>query len=611
MTFALHWRRDGNPAAHDVVDRLALGITRLRGDAVERWQRGPLALWHVADDPWFSVAEHPAGFVAIVAGRLDSFPQLTRTLGGAAAVGPDPTDAQLLAAAYERWGRACLPRLLGDFVAVVWEPHDRSLLCARDRVGGAPLYYWEGDDEVVVAGHLGGVVAHSAVPVAPNPGFVAEVLSFDVRSRTETLYGDVWRVPGGHARVFSTRGGYTWNHAPEFSLHVLRQSPAEAEERYRDLVTTAIMDRTRRAASVGTELSGGLDSSTVASLAGPAVLERFGEPLRSYSLTFPGRDCDESRYIQDVAGMAGLRSTAIPCPPLDPEGWRAEVAATRDLPLTPNAVVWGAIKEAARRDGVRVLLTGQGGDQKFAASSRYRLELTLRGRFTAALKAARAREPELSTRDLLTWRLLRPAAAHLVRSVNPSFRPPRPAPWISPSLAHEAHLWHRITPRTRPVSTAREWRALGYQWGWEAHIHDVMGVFDALTGVRYAHPFHDARLQQFALQLDESLHRDPDGTSRALQRRAMADRLPQSVLGRRDKAVFGHLAAEAFEHAGGRAFFSNLRIARECEWVLTEHVLRLYYTYHENLRAGRGPAGIWPLLMVLGVERWYEILSPA
>ncbi|HEY5180108.1 MAG TPA: asparagine synthase-related protein, partial [Dermatophilaceae bacterium] len=519
----------------------------------------------------------------------------------------DPSDATVLAAAYEKWGRDCFAQLLGDFVAIIWDPRAHTLVCARDRVGIAPLYCWRDKREVVLAGHLGGVMAHPAVPRIPNEGYLAEVLSFDIRSRKETLYRDVWRVIAGHALALYTSGEAGWEWARPYSLEITRyRYAAEADEHYRDVLTEAITDRMRGPVKVGTELSGGLDSSSVAALAAPHAANRYGEALRSYSLMFPDiAGCDERLYIEEVVRASGIRATLLDCAPLA-ETWMADEArATLDLPLSPNAVAWIDLHLAARRDGIGAVLSGQGGDQCFDVSDRYPVEMALRGNVRGALSAARRLSPGVGALSVLGRGVVRPMLAGAARTLMPGFRPPQVASWISASLARDAVLGDRIMPACAPLQTARDERLAYTRSGMQAHFFDVMGLRDALTGVTSLHPFYDSRVVQFALSLDES-HRWADGQFRTIQRRAMVGRLPEAVRLRTTKAHFGHLFVEAFQLAGGRDRFANQSIARDRDWVRVEDLMRRYARLDEEVRSGRPASGIWPLWMVLAVEAWYR-----
>lgn len=605
-TFALHWRRDTDRPDRVAGDGLALGLTRLRNDPVTRWARGPLTVWHFAEDPWFSVFENPAGLVAILAGRLDAFSELIESVGGQRTVGTDPSDARVLAAAYEKWGRDCLPHLIGDFVAVIWEPRSRTLLAARDRVGVVPLYFWEKGQEVVFAGHVGGVMAHPAVPVVPNEGYIAEVLSDDIRSRTETLYRDVRRLPAGHVRVFGPTGR-TWEWAPQYSLEVMPWGAAEADERYLDILHRAIRDRMRRTDKVGTELSGGLDSSTVAALTASHAFAQYGEPLRSYSLTFPGLPCDESTFIAEVAGNSGIQANLIPCAPLDPHRWASEIDATHDLPFTPNGVAWIGLKSAAQNDGLSALLTGQGGDQGFDIDQSYPLELTLNCRFRAALSAAGRLSPNGGLTTRIARGIVRPLLLQGIRTISPGFRRHRIPDWINPAFAQTTQLEGRLAPRDPPPRTSREARLGWYRSGWQAYVLESMSLFDSLSGVKSLHPFYDSRIIQFALEIDEA-QRWCDGQFRTIQRRSMAGLLPETIVRRTTKADFSHLFVEEFTRGGGRELFAQLRIASERDWVVADALVRRWNTMEESVRAGGGPSGIWVLWAAVAVERWSQTL---
>lgn len=607
-TFALRWLRQGQGRVTVGPNvPLATGLMRLRKNPVSCWTRGPLAVWHFSEDPVLSLFEDPSGRIVIVVGRLDAFDDLVHLAGGARSLGGSPSDAQVLAAVMHRWGEGGLDRLIGDFIAIVWDPRERSLLCARDRVGVAPMYYWESPDEVVVSGHIGGVLAHDLVQATPNDHYVAEALAVTFESLTDTLYKDVRRLPAGHARLFESTGSRSWRWAPEYPVDPDRLSSAEAQERYRELLTLAIRDRARGAGRIGTELSGGLDSSTVAALAAPLVSHRPGEGLRSYSLVFPGLECDETPYIREVAEYCGLTPTLVPAATPPPDFWRHEQATTRDLPLAPNLVAWRSIRSAARDDGLSTMLTGMGGDQGFDSTSMAVVGPLLGLRFREAGQAARTLYPDLSAGLRLT-QSLRPALANRVRTHFPGFRP-QPAPeWIDSRFARETGLHDRHRHPPAPPSSARDERLGLYRSGWESYVFEANSLFGLMTGLASSHPFYDARVIAFALALEER-HRWANRQGRAIQRRSMIGRLPGAVVERRSKAEFSHLFVEELRRAGGRSAFDGLLIARECGWVQPDELVRMYDAMEEGVRAGSGPSWVWPLWMVLAVERWFSCLT--
>ena len=106
-------------------------------------------------------------------------------------------DAGLVLRAFVQWEEGCAARLLGDFAFVVCDSSRRVVYAARDAIGVKPFYYFLNDQELVAATELSQILA-ADVPLAPCEPMVAELLAFDVRSRHETLYRDIYRLPPGH-----------------------------------------------------------------------------------------------------------------------------------------------------------------------------------------------------------------------------------------------------------------------------------------------------------------------------------------------------------------------------------------------------------------------------
>ncbi len=609
MTFVLHWSRDGGSPTPALVDRLASGLTRLRDDPVGTWSRGPLTVLAFEHSHGLTISESPAGFIAILVGRLDDFANIVAQLGDSDAIGAKPTDAEVLSAAYERWGDRCFEHLLGDFAAVIWEPNRRSLLCARDVVGIAPLHYWSSAREVVVASHVGGVVSHPRVRREPNEGYVAEVLADDIHSRHETLYQGVWRLVAGHAARFEENGSpriWKWGGLDPLEMsHHLREE--EYDEHYRTVLTQAITDRLRGQVKAGVEVSGGLDSSSVAVFAAPLAKQLYAEPLRSYSLTFPDMPCDETPYIQSVVAKAGLTATLVPLPPLNPTHLDRDVEATGDLPTSPNGPAWADLYGAAVADGLGALLSGEGGDQWFDIDTRYPADLMRKGAMFQAWKTSNTLSTDRSgIRSAYHW-ALRPALGELARRSH--LRPSRQVlpPWITDSLARRAGLVDRLQ-NVSPMRTAQKRRAQIVESGWEASAHEGQTQAAARGGIATRYPFYDVRVIEFALGLDEG-HRWGDGTTRAIQRRSMLEYLPGAVRTRDAKAEFSALFVDELHLVGGRSRFANLTIGTDRQWVEGHLLLRCYDEFEEDVRRGRVPRHLWTLWLALSVDCWYRALT--
>lgn len=612
MTFALLWRRDPLAPAVPRADRLASGLNRLRAAPVRWWRRGPFAVCAFEDDAWFSVAERRAGVVAIVAGRFDARRDTIERLGGPRLLGAAPSDADLLAAAFDRWGSSCFSKLPGEYVAVIWLESENRLLCARDRLGVEPLFLWRDRGEVVLAGHVAGILAHSGVRPEPNEGFLAEVLAYAITSREETLYRGVERVVAGTAVELRRHDERSWVWAPDWSPARSRSfaSAADADDAYLEVLSVAVRDRLRapesgRPLDVGLELSGGLDSSSVAALASAHVGR---DALRSFTVTFPGRACDEARFADEVVTTLGLVGTAVPCP-IAPTGWfRESVLATCDLSMTPNGVPALGLRQVSRAAGITGLLNGHGGDERFDVSLVHPVELALRGRIPSALESARRLAPGDSLLTAARDGIARPFMGVSLRRLGMRGGWRDRAPWVTDAFARSVDLDQRIRPSYPAALTSRTDRLAHDASGWEALRRDSIGVLDAMTATRSLSPYDDARVVEFALSLPER-HRWTDGQFRAIQRRAMVGRLPEAVRLRTTKAELSHLLVDALRDLGGEDRIRRLRVVRS-GWVDGAEIVRRYEELDAAIRAGAPLRDIWRLWLIMAVDEWLECIFP-
>ncbi|HWC65560.1 MAG TPA: asparagine synthase (glutamine-hydrolyzing), partial [Thermoanaerobaculia bacterium] len=199
-------------------------------------------------------------------GEIYNYRELARELSPGVAF-RTKSDAEVLLAAYEAWGTACLDRLIGMFAFAIWDERDRSLWAARDRFGVKPFHYAETPDGALLfaseikALHAAGVPREADEEVWA--GYLASGIS-DVSGRT--FWKGVSALPPGHALTW--RGGRVridrWYDLAERSGAEVDPRPeAEVAEEYRALLTDAVALRFRSDVPVGINLSGGVDSSTL------------------------------------------------------------------------------------------------------------------------------------------------------------------------------------------------------------------------------------------------------------------------------------------------------------------------------------------------------------
>jgi len=160
-------------------------------------------------------------------------------------------------------------------VTVAVEPGGR-VVCFRDHLGVKPLYYWVDDEWIVIGSELRQVAAHPAAPRSPDVGLLGEYLSGWGESTTATVIQGVHRLPAAHGLVIDENGPHRWRYwLPPFDDRLELASPVEYEDRFRELFAEAVRCRLRAVGPVGSELSGGLDSTSITAMA--ATLVRSGK----------------------------------------------------------------------------------------------------------------------------------------------------------------------------------------------------------------------------------------------------------------------------------------------------------------------------------------------
>ncbi len=524
------------------------------------WADGPAGLLarqrHVTHEdlaerqPW----QGAGGRLALVYdGRLDNREEIAAALGIRLNEETVP-DGRLLLAALERWGETALPRLIGDFALALWDKDARQLLLARDQLGRRTLYYHRGAGFVAFATTYRALLALPGVPREIDELGIADFLILNTRDAGETFYRGVRRVPRAHTAVFDAQGlraNRYWSPEPKATLRLA--CDAEYAEAAREQLDRAVACRLRAKGGLAANLSGGLDSSAVATSAALRLAPGRLTTITSVppvGLALPKlKSCwypDERPYVAAIAAMH---------PNITP------VLASSDAPhwieTTPepffeaaglparNVTNLGWLLpgyEHLRAAGISVLLTGEGGNPAWSHDGLRELAAMLRGGRWLRL----ARELYLTGRRRpygFDWLAL------LRRDVLRPLEPPWLAKWRRRLKTGEAELWSgfsAIHPGfARDIDLAgRCWRA-GYTPRLEGartalaervemlarseHGNDIATALRAVTGVETRAPLLDIRLIDFCLALPEEQFLK-DGEFRRLPRRTLAGRLPPAVL---------------------------------------------------------------------------------
>jgi asparagine synthase (glutamine-hydrolysing) len=506
-------------------DHVGLGHTLFRASFESQRERQPCSL---GDDVWVAAD-------ARIDGRSSLVPSL-REQGHDVSTGAP--DAELILHAYAVWGDRCLDHLLGDFAFVLWDGRRRRLLAARDQLGVAQLFYAQAGGTLIVGNTIQSLLLHPGVPDTLDERTSADVALFLMPlDDAATGFSAVRRLPPGHKLTCDTRGLHVDRYwaLPERPGSLRYRRPQEYTEHFGLLFDQAVGDRLRTDRA-GSQLSGGMDSSSVA-VAAHRRLQEIGRPydLRAFSIEYPTLLHDEEGAL---ARQVGAHS-GFPVEVIDGETFlHAEPPpAPAWVPPEPGAATVWVMEEVCRRTRAfaPVLLTGYGGDPLLAppALSWPRAWASLR-------------------QGYWRWPLRRLAAGRERRR-----RRTRPLPaWVNRQWARDLDLADRTTrfwqqSRREQVGMARAplWRAL-FAWS-------DAGYNGRPLSIRF--PFFDLRLIEFVLAIPP----EPWLETKHLLRAAMGERLPEGVRARPKTLMPGDVSLEQQKEAGVPAWQIELLASPE------------------------------------------------
>lgn len=561
--------------------------------------------------PW---SDESGEIWAVFDGRLDNRGELQALARARGIEIRNPSDVELVLRTFQILGPGFAKRLLGDFAILIWDALSGRLIGARDIVAERPFYYSQVGKTIFVASEIQALLTQPEISTEPNIAMVSEHLADRVLSTDETLYRSIRKLPPAHLLLASSNGITVeryWEIDP--ANEVRYRSDDEYAAHFRDLFEQAVDCRLRSIGPVAADLSGGLDSSSIASMI--EDLRRRGKAppngIEFISMVFPNQPCDESRWISAVVDRLGIRSTQVEPTRLESARCRQQADFYRDLPDYPNGTMADGLRLVARDRGCRVRLTGLGGDEWLAGSPRHTTDHIRR------LQMIRLVRQFAADRSLLESSFL----GHLRRSIAPLFpaqlrntlhtvlRRNSVPKWIGPALRDDREIIERLNRPagiSRYRSHAQTDIASLLDEGFAIHRAEMEERAASAFGLDLREPLNDRRIVEFGLAIPEEqrwLGRD----RKLVLRRAMADLLPDELQNRTDKAEFSSVFLDALCRADPDIFLSP-RCA-EPGWVETTEVAKMYRRF--RAQANRQPVqtlpDLWPLWKILGIEIWYQV----
>ena len=282
------------------------------------------------------------------------------------------SDTEVLVHLYEEAGDALVERLRGMFAFALWDAKRQRLLLARDRLGIKPIYFYRDPDKVVFGSEIKALLAHPGLPRRLDIEALEDYLAFGVVPGPRSIFRGIEKLQPAHTLAVQ-RG--TPPAAPRryWQLRIepdQRPSAAEWQEAINTKLAETVKAHLIADVPVGAFLSGGLDSSAVVAASAGATQG----PLQTFSIGFHERDFSELPYARQVAEKFGTRHTEEVVTP-DAVALLEDLAHYYDEPFAdPSALPTFLVSRLAARS-VKVVLSGDGGDEAFGGYARYAHDL--------------------------------------------------------------------------------------------------------------------------------------------------------------------------------------------------------------------------------------------
>lgn len=507
---------------------------------------GPVGLGHrrlsildLSDAGKQPMAYGESGLTIIHNGEIYNYRELRDELKTRGYVFHSDSDTEVILAAFDAWGEDCVTRFNGMWAFAIHDARRQRLFCSRDRFGVKPFYYIDTGELFAFGSEIRQLLPLLPQTVAHRSSIETFLITQGSELGEDTFFSSVRRLAAGHSLGYDLKDG-TYRIRSYYSIQRRENITAldrdSAAEAFHALLTDSVSLRLRSDVKVGTCLSGGLDSSTVATIAASLY---GGVAFAAITAVSEQHTNNEAHFAGEIAAHSKLDWYQV-CPSYEDfvDALPAVVRAQEEPFGGPSINMQYAVMQTARQHGIPVLLDGQGGDELLLGYERY---------YTTAI------------RTMLRERGLKPTLAELalIRRHNSKMNRLNLAKYLlgvsSASLRYAYYRYqHRYLQSLPPLPShlAAVSDAAGDAWAMQSldvttnNLPILLRYEDKNSmawGVETRLPFLDYRMVEFALSLptDYKIH---EGWTKWILRRAMQGRMPDSITWRKNK--FGFEAPE-------------------------------------------------------------------
>lgn len=483
-------------------------------------------------------------------GEIYNYRELAQELRAYGYVFRSHSDSEVILHAYRQWGEACVRRFNGMWAFAIWDEREGRLFASRDRLGVKPFFYVETPDALYFSSEIAGLRAVLELRDA-NLAKLHDYLAYGYRTNNgETFFKGVRELQPGHKFFWYLAGG----HAQMRRYWCLEEQQvgippvAERAEAFATLLRDAVKLRFRSDVPVALLQSGGVDSSVICSIVNDEIESGDLEGLQgvtAFTAVYPGHRFDESANVRALMEVCPHVRLVELTPHSDglAEEFRDYIRAMQEPTASATSYVHWKLMQEVRRQGIKVVINGQGADEALAGYGHYirgyRLLDVLQTDPLGAWREARSIIAKMpgGWGGLLAQTVKAAMGRRLASHVRAS--------WLEGSAAMLSPAFRRAHADYLPDlpmawgggNLDRHLRGQLHDYGFNQILH-YEDQSSMSQGIEIRSPFVDYRIMEFAFSLPPDA-KFSGGITKRILREAFRQRLPHRIIGNEKKIGFG------------------------------------------------------------------------
>ncbi len=464
------------------------------------------------------------------------------------------SDSYFILKAYGRWGEDCPDKLLGDFAFAIWDRKKEILFCARDHMGVKPFYYYVDEEMFVFGTEIKALFEVGGVPREVNENrvalyFMKETSYNEKYFKESTFYENISYLDSAQIILLKSKSlekREYWKLDPFFELNL--ESDEEYAKAFTEIFFKAVECRLRSHMPVGSELSGGIDSSSIVCMAEKIFSEtKSANPtkIKTFSRIFDETpESDERFYIKKVISREFIEPNFVNVDQISPLEDIENILWHQDQPFyTPHMTKQIKTYKEIKKKGVRVLLSGQGGDQNVSMGTKYIRELAVTFNLKKLWSEISGRsknfnEPKLK---IMFDKVLFPSLPYFLKKIIRIVLN-KDNLILSKYFLNKCNIdkeRYNISLDELNKMKSKEYHNYVINYSFNESVFGSIDRSSSTFSIEVRYPFFDKRLVEFcyALPTDMKLRK---GWDRYVMRLGMKDILPKEIYYRATKADLSH-----------------------------------------------------------------------